>query len=547
MSKQETHGQEESPVGVEVDEKEEADLREVLKGTIKVAVADAGVLRKKVSVTVPRDSMSQELDKEYKQLVAEAVVPGFRRGRAPRRLVEKRFGSDVGAQVQTRLISNAYLAAIEKEDLRVLGDPLFWVKLKDKKTAPDEDGKEQLVDMPTALQNMKLPEDGDLEFKCEVEVKPEFKLPSLDEVTVERPDVQVTDEDVTTQIDRERARRGTWVPVNDGKVAIDDLLICDLVMTVDGKEFKKQENMQIAARPQRIEGVTLEDLGDSFKGAKVGDIKKLTGTIPEEYEDEELRGKKAGFEFKLNDIKRMELPPLDKEYLTNQGFESEKEYREWVKKAMQGQVEQEIKKGMRNQVRKYFLDHTKLELPEGLSARQTDRAVMRKMIELQRYGIPTAEIEKHADELRTSAREEVSAELKLHFILEDVAEKLEVDVTEEEVNGQIAEMARAYNRRFDRVRDDLAKNDGLNVLALQIREDKCLDRVLEKAKITETKVPKKGAEKPDKAEKAEKSEKSDKPKKAAKEETAPKAAEKKTAEKPAADKPAKKASKKKTD
>jgi trigger factor len=418
--------------------------------------------------------------------------------------------------------------------------------VKDKKTASEEQGKEQLVDMPTALQHMKLPDEGDLEFKCEVEVKPEFELPSLEGVDIERPDVKVSDEDVTVQINRERARRGTWVPVNDGKVAIDDMLICDLVMTVDGKEIKKQENMQIAARPQRIEGVTLEDLGDSFKGAKVGESRKLSGTLVDDYEVEELRGKKAEFEFKLNDIKRMDMPPLDKAYLTSQGFENEKEYRDWVNKAMQGQIEQEIKKGMRNQVRKYFLDHTKLELPEGLSSRQTDRAVMRKMIELQRYGIPAAEIEKHADELRTSAREEVTADLKLHFILEDVAEKLEVDVTEEEVNGQIAEMARAYNRRFDRVRDDLAKNDGLSVLALQIREEKCLDKVLEKAKIVEAKVPKKGAEKAAKSDKPEKVEKSEKPKKADPAEAAPKA-EKTTADKPAAAKPAKKASKKKSD
>ena len=542
MAKDEIPGQETSPVDVEVDEEQEADLREVLKDSIKVAVADAGVLRKKVSVTVPRDSMSQELDKEYKQLVAEAVVPGFRRGRAPRRLVEKRFGSDVGAQVQTRLVSNAYLAAIEKEDLRVLGDPLFWVTMKDKKAPGEPDGKEQLVDMPTALQHMKLPEDGDLEFKCEVEVKPEFELPPLEGAEIERPDVKVTDEDVTHQIDRERARRGNWIPVNDGKVAIDDMLICDLVMTVDGKEHKKQENMQVAARPQRIEGVTLEDLGDTFKGAKIGETKKLTVTIPEEHEVEELRGKKAEFAFKLNDIKRMELPPLNKEYVTSQGFESEKEFREWVKSAMQGRIEQEIKKGMRNQVRKYLIDHTKLDLPEGISSRQTERAVMRKMIELQRHGVPIAEIEKHADELRTSAREEVTAELKLHFILEDVAEKLEVDVTEEEVNAQIAEMARAYNRRFDRVRDDLAKNDGLSVLALQIREDKCLDRVLDKAKIVETKLPKKDAEKPAKPDKADKSEK---PKKAEKHEAEAKS-EKKPSDKPAA-KPAKKASKKKSD
>ena len=287
---------------------------------------------------------------------------------------------------------------IEKEDLRVLGDPMFWVTVKDKKSDEPE-GKEQLLDMPTALQHMKLPEDGDLEFKCEVEVKPEFELPPLEGAEIERPDVKVTDEDVTTQIDRERARRGNWVPVNDGKVAIDDLLICDMVMAIDGKEHKKQENMQLAARAQRIEGITLEDLGETFSGAKVGDTKKLSTTIPDDHDVEALRGKKAEFEFKLNDIKRMELPPLNKEYLSNQGFESEKEYRDYVKDNMTRQVDQEIKSGMRGQVRKFLMDEVKLDLPEGVSGRMTARVIMQKMLELQRQGMPMHEIEKHADEL----------------------------------------------------------------------------------------------------------------------------------------------------
>ncbi|RIK64190.1 MAG: trigger factor [Planctomycetota bacterium] len=470
-------------------------IQERLKSVIKVAVADAGVLRKRVTVTVPRSDVDAELEKEYKELVTEAIIPGFRRGRAPRRLVEKRFGTEVGQQVQTRIVSNAYLAAIDKEGLKVLGDPLLWVKLKDKA----ESDSEQLVDMPTAIGHLKLPEEGDFEFKCEVEVKPEFELPSLDGVPVERPVLEITDEDVDVQIKRARANRGHWAPVLDGSVERDDMLICDMVMTADGKEIKKAENIQLAARPQRIEGVTFEDFGDRFNGARVGATKTLEGELPDDYEVEDLRGKKARIELKLNDIKRLELPPMDKEYLESQGFESEKELREYVRDEMKNRLDSEIKRGMRNQVRKYLLDHTKLDLPEGLSSRQTERAVLRKAIDLQRQGVPISEIAKHADELRTIAQEETTTELKLHFVLEEIAEKLEIEVSEEEINAAIMMMAQAYNRRFDRMRDDLARNNGLEMLYLQIRDEKCIDKILEKAKVTDAEMPRKPAAKGEKA------------------------------------------------
>ncbi|MFH1420065.1 MAG: trigger factor [Planctomycetota bacterium] len=496
---------------------DEKDLKGILAKVVDVAIADAGVLRKTLTIAVPRDSLDAELDKDYKELISDATVPGFRRGRAPRRLVEKRFGQEVGEQVQSRIVSNAYMAAIEKEDLKVLGDPLVWVEVEEKKGKGEEpEKKEMLLDMPSALRYLKLPEEGDLTFRCEVEIKPEFELPELEGVEIEKPRIEITDEDVQIQIDRMLARSGSWVPVPAGEVQVDDLLVCDMKMSVDGKEAKTQENLQLAARAQLVEGTMLEDLGDVMKGAKVGDTRQLEGELADDHEEEALRGKKAQFDLTVNEIKRLELPPLDEAYLTGMGFEgkdAEKEYRTWVKERMEGQLEAEIKRGLRNQVRKHLVDSTKLDLPEGLSSRQTERAVHRRMIELQRRGVPAAEVEKHADELRTGAREEAIEELKLHFILEEIAEKLEIEVTEEEINGQIAAMAQTYNRRFDRVRDELAKDNGIESLYLEIRDEKCIDRILEKAKITETtpevkpkkKTPKKSAKKtsPEKAEAAE--------------------------------------------
>jgi len=488
-----------------------AAVKERLKNAINVEVADVGVLRKSLAIRVPRDEVKTELDSQFGELMSDAVIPGFRKGRAPRRLVEKRFNNEVGAQVQTRLMSNAYLAAVEKEDLKVLGDPMIWIDVKDKSA---EGGKaSKLVDMPTALEEIKLPPEGDFEFKCEVELRPQFDLPELEGISIEKPKLEITDEDVSNQIDRMRAIRGTFKPVDDGaKIVKDDLIICDMKMTVDGAEVKSAENMTVAARPQVVEGVTLEDLGDKLVGAKAGDTVELEGELPDDYEREDLREKTAKFSLKVNDIKRLDMPPMDADFLQSQGFDNEVEYRAWMREQMTGELEEQVKRGLRGQVRKYLLDNTKLDLPEGVSSRQTERAVIGRIVELRRQGVPMEEIDKHADDLRTSAREQALTELKLFFILEKIAEKQEVEITEEDLNARIAEIARAYNQRFDRVRDELARDGGLDSLYLQIRDDKCIDAIVEKAKITEAVIDKsaaKPAKKP-KASKAKKADKSDK-------------------------------------
>jgi len=456
-------------------------IKEQLKGIIGVKVEDAGTLRKSLTISVPREHLTKEFDREYGDLVTEAVVPGFRKGRAPRRLVEKRYGREVGEQVQTRMLSNAYLAAVEKEDLKVLGDPEVWAKPAGKDTG------EELMEMTTALSNIDLPDEGDFSFRCEVEIKPEFELPKLEGVQIEKPEISIEDKDVDEQIDRIRARRGTWAPVTDenAKVETDDLLICDIVLTADGKEYAKKENEQLAARPQFIEGVAVGDFGKKVEGTKVGDSVKIDVEMPDDHVTEDLRGKKAELSVTVNDLKRLKLPPMDKDFLEAQGFESEKEFKDFVRERMESELDWEIRKGMRNQVRKYLLDETKIDLPEGLSSRQAARVASRRIVEMQRQGVPIAEIEKHADELRTSAKEQAGAELKLYFILEAIAEEFDVDISEEELNSQIAQMAAMYGKRFDRMRDELSKDNGLMQMYLDLRDEKCIDKIIGDGNIVE--------------------------------------------------------------
>ncbi len=463
---------------------ESLDIKEILKKAINVKVDDAGGLRRTLTITVPRDSLQTELDKEFKELLTESTIPGFRKGRAPRRLVEKRFGRDVTDQVQTRIISNAYIAAIDREGVKVLGDPLIWVNMKEKSGEMNE----KLVDMQVALAEMKIPETGDLTFRCEVEVKPEFDLPELEGIEITRPVVEVTDADVNEQVDRLRARRGSYAPMDQNAVVEkNDFLICDVRATVDGAEIMTLDNHPCAARAQVIEGAVISDFGDKMAGAKMGDSRTIEAALPDDFPTEAYRGKTAKFEMKLLEIKRLQLPPLDKAFLESLGFDGENELRDFVRANMTSQIDAEIRRGMQNQVRTYLLEHTDIQLPEGMSTRQAERIAARRRVELQRQGVPDEEIAKHADELMTSAREQAAAEMKLYFILDAIADKFEIDVSEDELNAQIAEMARAYNKRFDRMRDELARNDGLMMLFLEVRDEKCINRMLESAKHKEFK------------------------------------------------------------
>ena len=213
-------------------------------------------------------------------------------------------------------------------------------------------------------------------------------------------------------------------------------------------------------------------------------------TIPEDHENIDVRGKKAKFEFTIREIKRLELPILDKSLLSQIGFDSEKELRNAIRSKLEFDIESAVKRNMREQIGDYLIDHIDIDIPEGLSQRQTDRSVARRLIELYQSGISEADIEKAKDQMQIEAHDQVVRDLKLYFILEKIAEERKIEVGEEQINGAIAQIAQRSNKRFDRVRDELSKGDGLMSLYLQIRDEKVLESLLEDAAITETDRPK---------------------------------------------------------
>ncbi len=461
-------------------EEKEQSLQDKLKEVVDVQVEDLGGLRKKLTVTIPREALDEQLDEQYGQMRNEAVVPGFRKGRAPRRLLEKRFGSDVNSTLIQQMVGTGYLAAVEKADLKVIGDPMVWTRRK------GAEG-EELTDVQKAMETIELPKEGPLSFACEIEIRPEFEMPAIEGIPLEKPVVTVSDQDVDNQFKRFHMSRGTYEVIHeDGAVQTDDMLYVDLKMSCEGTVLKEQQMIRMAARGQVIDGVTLEKLGEVLAGAKAGETRATSGQISEDYVKAEFRGKQADFEFKVREIQRLKLPELTEEFFKGVGFESESDLREYIRKDLESRIGEQVRQAMAGQVYKYLEDKTSFELPPRLSERQADRVLIRHMVELYRQGMPQAEVEKRVDEIKTSSRELAAREMKRFFIMEKLAEQFEdIEVSEGEINNLIATIAYRQGRRFDRVRDELAKEGGLTNLYLQIRDEKLIGRLIDKAQVTE--------------------------------------------------------------
>lgn len=455
-------------------------LQDKIKEALDVAVEDVGSLRRKLTITVPRTFIDEQLEEQYGELSREALVPGFRKGRAPRRLLEKRFGNEVGETLVQQLVGTGCLAAIEKADLKVLGDPMLWATEKEAATPT-------LLDFQEAMKLMQIPKDGDLVFSCEVEIRPEFELPELEKIPLTRPVIEVTDEMVTAQIDRFRSTQGHYEALaEDGQVALDDVITADLKMASEGTVLKEQKDIQLAARGQVLDGVVLEKLGETLVGARAGDVRTISGQIPDTYIKEELRGKQADFEISIRRIQRMVLPEMNEEFVKSLGFETQDELRDWIRKDIESRVGDQVRQGLAEQVRKYLLDNVPIDLPERMSERQVARVMYRRMVELYQQGVASDEVTKHIDALKTAAQNEVARELKLGFIMEKLSDQFDVEVTEGEVNSQIAWIAQRQGQRFDRVRDRLAKEGALDNLYLAIRDSKLVDLLIETAEITDS-------------------------------------------------------------
>lgn len=427
----------------------------------KVNVEDVGTLKKKITVTISQEKIEAKRNEMFGELSGTAQIPGFRVGRAPRRLIEKRFGKEVTQDVRNAIIGESIGHAIEKSELQTLGEP-------------DLD-----------LESIELPEAGDFEFSFETEVAPAFDLPELAGIKVEKPVIQITDKLVEQHIEEWAGSQATYEKTDEPAQA-EDMVTAGAKISVEGQDAPVESpGLNLRVAPGQIEGLPLLELGNVLAGAKAGDTVELKATVNQAHPNEQWRGKEATIEITISQVQRRVVPKIDDQFAKAGGFESLPELREFLRDRAQTRLKVQVERAMRQSVEEHLLNNTSFDLPEGVVLRHTDSLVRRRYVSLLEQGIPRERIDQQLTELQAAAGEQASRDLKLGFILAKIAEAREITTSPDEVNSRVAHIAGLYGRRPERLRQELASDGSLQQLETSLLEEKVVDSLLAQAEITE--------------------------------------------------------------
>lgn len=436
----------------------------IMSDTNTITVEEAGPCRKRISVEIPAEAVDNQMEVAFGAVAEQVSIPGFRKGHAPRRLVEKRYASYVTDETRSRLVSQAYEQAVRDNELKVLGQP------------PAE-----------VFEAIEVESGKPVNFEVEVEVMPEFDLPDLKGIKVLKPDATLPEGVVDEEIKKISINEGSLDERDDSDRA--DYVTGNAVMTdSDGTEHYNIEGAVVQIPEEGDEGMILGVIvPDFFKQIGTPKIEdkvtiKLKG--PENHEVEALRGKDLTVEYEITKIYRI-VPAVISDLVAKYGFNDEEQLQEMVTNQLQQRAEVQQQSVMRQQVVKHLADAVEFDLPEGLTSQQAARNLQRQRMELMYRGVDPAEIEQQMAELRGASTDSARNELKQFFILNKAAEELNVQIENDEINARIVQMAMQQGKRPEQVVDELQKSGQAQTLMQQVREHKTIDQILSDAEVEE--------------------------------------------------------------
>lgn len=439
---------------------------------MEVKVESPQACLREVIVTIPQAEVQRYLKEAYDELVPEAQVPGFRSGRAPRKLVEKQFKDRIHEQVKGSLLSDSLSQITETESFSAIGEPEF------------------------DYNSIKIPDSGDFKYQFQIEVRPEFETPDWKGLKLTKPVEEVTDEDVQESLDRVLSKYAT-LEATDEPAEPGDKLLVTAKFQYNGKTLSEMDEERITLESRlSFTDAVCEDFAKLMKGVTEGETRSGTVTVSEGAADETMRGKKLDASFHVVEVLKIENPDLSPSLLEELGdFESEEELRQFVRDSLTRQAEYRTQQEVRKSVIDLLAGNADFDLPATLVKRQTIRELERKVLELRRSGFDEDNIRRYVNASKQNAQASTEAALREHFILEQIAEEQKIDADEADYDAEIALIAQQSDIPERRVRARLEKHGQMDALRNQIVERKVIEMIVDAAKVTEKKTKRKASDK----------------------------------------------------
>ncbi|MGM0433254.1 MAG: trigger factor [Pseudomonadota bacterium] len=429
---------------------------------MQVSLESTSNIERRMTIGVPAEEVEQQVDQRLREAAKQVRLNGFRPGKVPMKVVRKRFGQGVRQEVLGEVMRNAWMEAIQEQDVQPASQPRFEPQTV-------EEGK-------------------DFEFVAVFEVMPEIEVGDLSQISVEKPWSEVQDKDINKMIDNLRRQQATYKEVKR-KAKKKDVMTIDFTGTIDGEEFEggSGEDQQLTLG----DGQMIPGFEDQLVGAKTGEEHTLDVTFPEDYQNEELAGKQAQFQVTVKKVEEPQLPALEKEFFEQFGVEAEteEEFREEVRKNM----ERELKNGIQNRIKQQVIDGllevTELEVPQGMVDQEIERM---KQEAVQQFGGQMDPSQLPSELFQDQAQRRIKTGLLFQQLVQDA----DLEVDSERVDEKIREIASTYQDPDEVVEYYNNNPQEKQQVESSVLEDQVVDYVLENAKVKQKKYKYEDAVKP---------------------------------------------------
>ncbi len=413
----------------------------------------------KLTIEVSAEEVEKALNAAYQKEKNKISVPGFRKGKVPRAMIEKMYGPEIFyEEAANNLMQNSYPAAVEESGVDVVSRPTVDV-------VQIEKGKEFI-------------------YTAEVAVKPEVTLGKYDGVTVTKIDTAVSDDEVSEALETERNKNARTISVTDRAVVMGDTVMIDYEGSVDGVPFEggKADNSPLEIGSHSF----IDTFEDQLVGKNVGDEVDVNVTFPEEYHAADLAGKPALFKVKINEIKAKEIPELNDEFASDVSeFETLAEYKEDLKKRLVEQKEAEAKRTKEDEAIQKIVDKSQMEIPEAMIQTQCEDMVNEFAQRVAQSGLSMEQYMQFSgmtvDKLMEQVRPEAETRIKTSLVLEAIVKAENIEATDEDVDAEIEKMAGMYGMSVDQLKEYMGENEK-NSIKRELAITKAVEFVMAHAK-----------------------------------------------------------------
>ena len=423
---------------------------------VQSRVEDLSPVVKKVSVELTPDRVKDALERAYTSVSRTVKLKGYRQGHVPRRLVERYFGDDVKKDVAQKLVTGSIHEALAEHQL----DPVA----------------------PPRVENGSVEAGQPFKYTATVEVRPRVEPKDYEGLSIPKVQAEVADAEVEERLEQLRKEQSMFVPIEGRDVAeAGDFVSADYEGFVEGAPLRgaKREGVLLEVAP----GSLLENKAEGLLGARVGENRELAVSFANDYAVEELRGKEARFQVKMNGLKKREVPALDDAFVQDLGGEPKtvSDLRAKIRSEMEQQKKDRAESDQREAVLTALAEKNPIEAPPALVERNVD-AMLQGMLEgFMRRGIDPRQLGLNLDRMRDELRQRALLEVKGYLLLEAIAEKEKIEASEDDLAKHFDKLASELKQPAEKVRAAFNRQESLDNLKGRLRQDKALAFLLSKA------------------------------------------------------------------